>query len=212
VLPVAVLSAWLALPGVALPGLPALDELLPGLAAVAVLLEGWLFIEPCVFVSAPVALVEVVPAFAVAVSCVVLPWVPAVDAVPETDPACGVAVSFDDVLVLLLLLLQPKTNAAASARPYAYFMCCLLKGFRGALVGPPQVCREATRLLSTGRHRAAAMEASRAPGLSRTGRARRRCARTLSELSQHLQHGPSGAPVVPGLRQGAGRPGASCGR
>ncbi len=57
---------------------------------------------------------------------------PAVEAVPETEPDCGVPLSFVAVRVFLLLLLQPKTSAAASARPYAYFMLCLLKGFLGA--------------------------------------------------------------------------------
>jgi len=99
------------------------DELLPWLSAVAdELLDGWLLMEPWVFVSVPVWFVEVVPFVAVAVPCV-LACVPAVEPVP---------VSFDEVRVFLLLLLQPKTNATASARPYAYFMCCLLKGFRGA--------------------------------------------------------------------------------
>jgi len=60
---------------------------------------------------------------------------PAVELVPATVPACAAPVSFDDVRVFLLLLLQPKTSAAASARPYAYFMLCLLKGFPGATVG-----------------------------------------------------------------------------
>jgi len=110
------------------------DELLPWLSAVAdELLDGWVLMEPWVFVSVPVWFVEVVPFVAVAVPCV-LACVPAVEPVPETEPDCvvPVPVSFDEVRVFLLLLLQPKTNAAASARPYAYFMCCLLKGFRGA--------------------------------------------------------------------------------
>ena len=59
--------------------------------------------------------------------------VPAVEPVVSTVPDLP---SFDDVRVLLLLLLQPKTSAAASARPYAYFIWCLLKGvFRGAFLG-----------------------------------------------------------------------------
>src|SRR5882672_8430793 len=92
--------------------------------------------EPCVLVSVPVAVLEVVPELGVAVPWVVLPCVPAVEPVPETEPGCVVPVSLDDaVRVLLLLLLQPKTSAAASARPYAYFMLCLLKGFPGATVG-----------------------------------------------------------------------------
>ena len=94
-------------------------------------------IEPCALVSVPVEFVDVVPFDAVAV-----PWalacVPAVEALPETDPDCGVPVSFADVRVFLLLLLQPKTSAAARARPYAYFMCCLLKGWVAALWGSPR--------------------------------------------------------------------------
>jgi hypothetical protein len=101
-----------------------MPELLPWLSAVAEeLLDGWLFMEPWVFVSVPVV--------AVLVPCV-FACVPAVVPVPETEPGCVVPVSFDEVRVFSLLLLQPKTNAAASARPYAYFMCCLLKGFHGA--------------------------------------------------------------------------------
>ena len=105
-------------------------------------LEGWLLIEPWVFVSVPVWFVEVWPAVAVAVPCGVLACVPAVEPVPETDPDCVVPVSFPAVFVFLLLLLQPNANAAASARPYAYFMLCLLKGFRGASVwGRRTKCR-----------------------------------------------------------------------
>jgi hypothetical protein len=84
-------------------------------------------IEPCAFVSVPVELVDAVVFGAVAVPCAVA-CVPAVDPLPDTNPDWGVPVSFADVRVVLLLLLQPKTSAAASARPYAYFMCCLLKG------------------------------------------------------------------------------------
>jgi hypothetical protein len=110
------------------------DELLPWLSAVAEeLLDGWLLMEPWVIVSVPVWLVEVVPVVAVIVPCA-FACVPAVEPVPETELDCvvPVPVSFDEVRVFSLLLLQPKTNAAASPRPYAYFMCCLLKGFRGA--------------------------------------------------------------------------------
>jgi hypothetical protein len=115
------------------PGLVAEDEL-PWLSAVAEeLLDGWLLMEAWVFVSVPVWLVEVLPAVAVLVPGV-FACVPAVEPVPETELDCvvPVPVSFDEVLVFSLLLLQPKTNAVASARPYAYFMCCLLKGFHGA--------------------------------------------------------------------------------
>jgi hypothetical protein len=96
----------------------------------------WLPIEPCVFVSVPVAFVELVPPDAVAVPCAFC--VPAVELVPETEPDWFVPldVSFPAVRVLLLLLLQPKTSAAASANPYAYFMRFLLEGIcRGVPVG-----------------------------------------------------------------------------
>jgi hypothetical protein len=97
--------------------------------------------EPCGFVSVPVFWVELVPVVAVAVPCV-FAWLPAVEPVPSIEPDCGFPLSFEDVFVFLLLLLQPKANAAASARPYAYFMWCLLKGFRGAFLGTPHERRE----------------------------------------------------------------------
>src|SRR6266478_2460584 len=132
--------------------------------------------EPCVLVSVPVAVLEVVPELGVAVPWVVLPCVPAVEPVPETDPDCVVPVSLDDaVRVLLLLLLQPKTSAAASARPYAYFIVLPpQRGFRGAPSEAPHQAPGSPRLLRRGRHRAVAMEASRTHGLSCVGRARRR--------------------------------------
>src|SRR5207253_10508657 len=130
--------------------------------------------------------VEVVPFVAVAVPCG-LACVPAVEPVPETEPDCvvPVPVSCDEVRVFSLLLLQPNTNAAASARPYADFMCCLLKGFHGAFNwGAAPKTPGSPRLLRRGRHRAAATEASHPSGRSRRGHARRRCARTLSELPE----------------------------
>src|SRR6266446_1799158 len=162
--------------------------------------------EPCVLVSVPVAVLEVVPELGVAVPWVVLPCVPAVEPVPETDPDCVVPVSLDDaVRVLLLLLLQPKTSAAASARPYAYFIVLPpQRGFRGAPSEAPHQAPGSPRLLRRGRHRAVAMEASRTHGLSCIGRARRRCARTLSELPQHLQHGAARTPIVSDLWPTAG--------
>jgi len=115
------------------------DELLLGFDPyVELLLEGWLPIEPCALVSVPVWFVELCPVLVVAVPCAV-PCVPAVEPVPETEPDCVVpgSLEFEAVRVFLLLLLQPKTNAAASARPYAYFMLCLLKGLGGAFLGAP---------------------------------------------------------------------------
>src|SRR5438270_13430891 len=82
-------------------------------------LEGWLLAGACAWVSAgtgvcaaEVWLCAVVPALAVA--CVPLAP-PAVPCVPSIDPDCVVPVSFEAVRVFLLLLLQPKTSAAASA-------------------------------------------------------------------------------------------------
>jgi hypothetical protein len=66
----------------------------------------WLFdADEFVWFDVPVLAVACVPGCS-----------PAVDAVPETEPDCVVPVSFEAVeRVLLLLLLQPKTIAAASA-------------------------------------------------------------------------------------------------
>jgi len=87
-------------------------------------------------VSLPVLLVALAPLDGVVVP-LALACVPAVEVSPETVPDCVVPVvplSFEAVRVFLLLLLQPKINAAASVSPYAYFMWCLLKGFRGASI------------------------------------------------------------------------------
>ena len=47
----------------------------------------------------------------------------------------------DAVRVFLLLLLQPNASAAASAKPYAYFMRFLLEGFRrGVPFGRRPIC------------------------------------------------------------------------
>src|SRR5438094_4313174 len=96
--------------------------------AVAEPLEGWLLTEPCALVSAgtglfaaDVLLCAVVPVLAVA--CVPLAP-PAVPCVPEIDPDCVVPVSVEAVVrVFLLLLLQPKTSAAASAIGNVTFIC-----------------------------------------------------------------------------------------
>jgi hypothetical protein len=99
--------------------------LLPVLPALCVLLEVWPLIEPWALVSWPVLLFEVLPVDAVAVPCV-FACVPAVEPVPWVVPD---VLSVDELRVLLLPLLQPKTNAAASASPYAYFMCASSRGF-----------------------------------------------------------------------------------
>jgi hypothetical protein len=113
----------------------------------------------------PVLFVEAVPFVGADVPCAVA-WVPAVDPVPDTDPDCVVPVSLEDVRVFLLLLLQPKISAAVSARPYAYFISCLLgEGCRG--VSPwraPQVAPGNPLLLRRIRHRRDATEAARAHG------------------------------------------------
>jgi hypothetical protein len=115
----------------------------PWFDAVAAPLEGWLFMdplaEPCAFVSVPVLLFALLAVEVVAVPCA-FACVPAVEPVVSTVPALP---SFDDVRVLLLLLLQPKTSAAASARPYAYFIWVPPQGvFRGAFSGAPHERRE----------------------------------------------------------------------
>jgi len=101
----------------------------PWFDAVAAPLEGWLLmdplVEPCAFVSVPVALFALLAVEVVAVPCA-FACVPAVEPVVSTVPDVP---SFDEVRVLLLLLLQPKTSAATSARPYAYFISCLLRDF-----------------------------------------------------------------------------------
>jgi hypothetical protein len=143
------------------PGLPYVElPLLPVFPAGCVLLEVCPLIEPCAFVSWPVLWLELVPVDAVAVP-EVFPCVPAVEPVPWAFPD---VLSVDDVFVLLLPLLQPKTNAAASASPYAYFICASSRGFRGALSGAPPH-RESPRLLRRGRHRAVGVEATRTPAV-----------------------------------------------
>ena len=124
------------------------DELVsPWLDAVAAPLDGWLSMdplaEPCAFVSVPVLLFALLAVEVVAVPCA-FACVPAVEPVVSTVPDLP---SFDDVRVLLLLLLQPKTSAAASARPYAYFIGCLLKGVlsRRFSLGAPHERREIPR-------------------------------------------------------------------
>src|SRR5207237_4720597 len=101
----------------------------PWFDAVAAPLEGWLLmdplVEPCAFVSVPVVLFALLAVEVVAVPCA-FACVPAVEPVVSTVPDVP---SFDEVRVLLLLLLQPKTSAATSARPYAYFISCLLRDF-----------------------------------------------------------------------------------
>jgi hypothetical protein len=69
--------------------------------------------EPCAFVSVPVWVFDA-PAVDVVAVPWVFAWVPAVEPVPWIVPDVP---SFDDVFVLLLPLLQPNTNAAASASP-----------------------------------------------------------------------------------------------
>src|SRR5438132_4032473 len=78
-------------------------------------------VEPCAFVSVPVALFALLAVEVVAVPCA-FACVPAVEPVVSTVPDVP---SFDEVRVLLLLL-QPKTSAATSARPYADFIFCFL--------------------------------------------------------------------------------------
>src|SRR5438128_11903062 len=97
-------------------------------------------VEPCAFVSVPVALFALLAVEVVAVPCA-FACVPAVEPVVSTVPDVP---SFDEVRVLLLLLLQPKTSAATSARPYAYFISCLLKGVlsRRFSLGAPHERRE----------------------------------------------------------------------
>ena len=113
-----------------------LDAWLPALALEPV--EGCVepLIEPCdplvgacafALVSVPVELVEADPFEGVEVPCCAVAWPPAVVPAPDIELGCVVPVSFADVRVFLLLLLQPKTSATASAKPDAYFMCCLLK-------------------------------------------------------------------------------------
>ncbi|OLE64107.1 MAG: hypothetical protein AUG04_02075 [Deltaproteobacteria bacterium 13_1_20CM_2_69_21] len=183
-------------------GVPYAELVAPWSDAVAAPLDGWLLmdplVEPCAFVSVPVLLFALLAVEVVAVLPCAFACVPAVEPVVSTVPDLP---SFDDVRVLLLLLLQLKTSAATSARPYAYFISFLLKGFFAALsLGTPHEAPGNPRLLRRGRHRAAATEASWPPGWSRSGRARRRCARTLSELPQYVQHGPTGTPGLSRLR------------
>ena len=113
------------------PGFEPEGELLPcWLSVLAELADGWVPTDPLLFVSVPVGAVEVEPLVAVDVPGVfwalAVDCVPAVDDVPSMEPDCVAPLA---VRVFLLLLLQPNTNAAASARPYAYFMRCLLTGF-----------------------------------------------------------------------------------
>jgi hypothetical protein len=95
----------------------------------------WPLAEPWALVSVPVLLVEawllfgvLVPAefdalvSAEALACVPLAP-PAVPCVPEIDPDCVMPVSFPAVRVFLLLELQPKMSAAASANGNENFMC-----------------------------------------------------------------------------------------
>src|SRR5438067_1371887 len=118
----------------------AVEPLVPMLPeAVVELLEGWLLTEPCALVSAgtglfaaDVLLCAVVPALAVA--CVPLAP-PAVPCVPEIEPDCVVPVSVEAVRVFLLLLLQPKTSAAASAIGNVTFICNPPRGVSRRLQG-----------------------------------------------------------------------------
>jgi hypothetical protein len=95
----------------------------------------WPLAEPWALVSVPVLFAEawllfgvLVPAeFAVvpveALACVPLAP-PAVPCVPAIDPDCVVPVSLPAVRVFLLLELQPKMSAAASANGNENFMMC----------------------------------------------------------------------------------------
>ena len=128
------------LPAVLLGGFEADVEELPGLCAVLELLDGLVFIEPDVLVSVPVWAVDVDPVLGVLVVPCGVFCDPAVDDVPSIEPDC--VVPLDAVRVFLLLLLQPNTNAAASARPYAYFIRCLLTGLLRRLGGAPLRARK----------------------------------------------------------------------
>ncbi|HET9753020.1 MAG TPA: hypothetical protein VFP52_08660 [Myxococcales bacterium] len=103
--------------------------------------DDWPLIEPCEFVSLPVVFVEAEPFGAVAVP-LAFACVPAVEALPETVPDSGVPVSFEADRVDLFPLLQPNTNAAASANPYANFIeVPPREGFvRRFHSGAPQCC------------------------------------------------------------------------
>src|SRR5260221_2706341 len=159
-----------------------------------------------VLVSVGVGLLDacaLVGVLAPAVEFEAVACVPAVEPVPETELGCVVPVSFSAVLVFLLVELQPKMSAAVSANGNVTFIVVPPRGGWAAL---PLRGRRAGKspVASRGRHRALGTEATRAAAVSSRRRVRKRCARSLPELPQHVQHRPIRAPGLSGLRQTAG--------
>jgi hypothetical protein len=86
----------------------------------------WPLAEPWALVSVPVLFAEAWLLFGVLVPAeFAVPLAPpAVPCVPAIDPDCVVPVSLPAVRVFLLLELQPKMSAAASANGNENFMMC----------------------------------------------------------------------------------------